>query len=206
MSTPKHTRRCRPSIGMRNIKTATAAALCAFVYYFLDRSPAFACIGAIFGMGSDLEDSKWNGGNRLFGTLIGGLLGMLLFHIYLRIYPEGGHHFLLVPLTFVGVVILIVLCQIVWVGGIQPGGVVLCIILFNTPVDSYVSYALNRILDTGIGVMAAMLVNSLFPGGFTFKVLKKDYRMLRAAMGKADGAEQPAKAETESPASAEEPV
>ena len=41
-----------PKIGMRNIKTALAAALCAFFYYFLDRSPAFACIGAIFGMGS----------------------------------------------------------------------------------------------------------------------------------------------------------
>ena len=45
-----------PKIGMRNIKTALAAALCAFIYYFLDRSPAFACIGAIFGMGSDLEN------------------------------------------------------------------------------------------------------------------------------------------------------
>ena len=77
-----------PKIGMRNIKTAIAAALCAFVYYFFDRSPAFACIGAIFGMGSDLEMSKLHGGNRLFGTVIGGLLGMALFRIYLIFYPE----------------------------------------------------------------------------------------------------------------------
>ena len=79
-----------PRIGMRNIKTATAAALCALVYFFLDRSPAFACIGAIFGMGSDLENSRLHGGNRLFGTLIGGLLGMALFRIYLIFYPHGG--------------------------------------------------------------------------------------------------------------------
>ena len=72
-----------PKVGLRNIKTALAAALCALVYYFLDRSPAFACIGAIFGMGSDMEDSRKNGGNRLFGTLIGGLLGMVLFRLYL---------------------------------------------------------------------------------------------------------------------------
>lgn len=39
-----------PKIGMRNVKTALAAALCALVYYFLDRNPTFACIGAIFGM------------------------------------------------------------------------------------------------------------------------------------------------------------
>ena len=158
-----------PKIGMRNIKTATAAALCAFVYYFLDRSPAFACIGAIFGMGSDLNTSKQHGGNRLFGTIIGGLLGMALFRVYLVFHPEGGRSMMLVPLVFIGTVLLIILCQIFWVGGIQPGGVVLCIILFSTPVDTYISYALNRILDTAVGVLAALLVNSFFPGGFTFE-------------------------------------
>ena len=40
-----------PGVGMRNVKTALAAAFCAFIYYFFDRSPAFACIGAIFGIG-----------------------------------------------------------------------------------------------------------------------------------------------------------
>ncbi len=170
-----------PKIGMRNIKTALAAALCAFIYYFLDRSPAFACIGAIFGMGSDLENSKLHGGNRLFGTAIGGLLGMALFRIYLIFYPEGGHTLLLVPLVFIGTVALILLCQIFWVGGVQPGGVVLCIILFNTPVESYITYALNRIFDTGIGVIMALGVNSVFPGGFTFRFMERFYRLFRKA-------------------------
>ncbi|EOS65689.1 aromatic acid exporter family protein [Oscillospiraceae bacterium 50-60] len=168
-----------PKIGMRNIKTALAAALCALIYYFLDRSPAFACIGAIFGMGSDLENSKLHGGNRLFGTAIGGLLGMALFRVYLLFYPQGGHTLLLVPLVFVGTVALILLCQIFWVGGVQPGGVVLCIILFNTPVESYVTYALNRIFDTGIGVIMALVVNSVFPGGFTFQFMERFYRLFR---------------------------
>lgn len=172
MSKQDHPAQHFPTIGMRNIKTATAAALCALVYHFLDRSPAFACIGAIFGMGSDLEQSKLHGGNRLFGTVIGGLLGMALFRIHLIFYPEGGRTLLLVPLVFIGTVLLIVLCQIFWVGGVQPGGVVLCILLFNTPVDSYVSYALNRIFDTAIGVVAALVVNSMFPGGFTFRWMK----------------------------------
>lgn len=120
-------------------------------------------------MGSDLSDSKLNGGNRLFGTVIGGLLGIALFRIYLIFYPDGRHSLLLVPLIFLGTVILIVLCQIFWVGGVQPGGVVLCIILFNTPADSYITYALSRMFDTGIGVLAALMVNSLFPGGFTLE-------------------------------------
>ena len=137
---------------MRNVKTAIAATLCALVYYFFDRSPAFACIGAIFGMG--------------------------LFAIYAELFPDGSNRWLLIPLTFVGVVILIVACQYIWVGGIQPGGVVLCIILFNTPVETYISYALNRILDTGIGVLAAFFVNAMLPGGFTFRFMRRFYAWL----------------------------
>ena len=153
--------RC-PKVGMRNIKTAIAAALCALVYYFFDRSPAFACIGAIFGMGSDLSNSKLHGGNRLFGTVIGGFLGMALFRFYLIFYPEGGRSLLLVALVFVGTVLLIWLCQIFWVGGVQPGGVVLCIILFNTPVDTYISYSVFRMIDTGVGVAVALVMNWYF--------------------------------------------
>ena len=85
----------------------------------------------------------------------------------------------LVPLVFVGTVALILLCQIFWVGGVQPGGVVLCIILFSTPVESYVTYALNRIFDTGIGVIMALVVNSVFPGGFTFRFMERFYRLFR---------------------------
>lgn len=167
-----------PRIGMRTIKTAVAASLCALIYYFLNRNPAFACIGAVFGMGSDLEDSKRHGGNRLFGTVIGGLLAMALFRVYLIFCPRGGRTLLLVPLIFIGTVALIRLCQIFWVGGVQPGGVVLCIVLFSTPVNSYVSYALNRIFDTGIGVVVALLVNSMLPGGFTFSFMRRLYARL----------------------------
>ena len=149
--------------------------MCALVYYFLDRSPAFACIGAIFGMGGSYEQRRLHGGNRFFGTLVGGFIGMGLFAFYMHLFPDGSHRWFLVPLTFVGVVILIVLCQYIWVGGVQPGGVVLCILLFNTPTDTYISYALNRILDTGIGVLTAIFVNGMLPGGFTFCFMHRLY-------------------------------
>lgn len=184
-----------PRVGMRNFKTAVAATLCALVYYFLDRNPAFACIGAIFGMGSDLEMSKLHGGNRLFGTTIGGLLAIVLFRIYLFFCPDGGGRALLVPLIFAGVIVLICLCQIFWVGGVQPGGVVLCIVLFSTPVDSYISYALNRIFDTGVGVLVALLVNSLLPGGFTFGFMRRFYENLGIDMDRFQAAMEAARTE-----------
>ena len=156
-------------IGMRNIKTALAASLCALLYYYLERSPAFACIGVIFGMGADMQDSFKGGFNRLFGTLIGGVVGMALFRLYLHFVPDGEFTLLLVPFVFVGTVLLILLCQMFWVGGVQPGGVVLCILLFNTPAATYVQYATARILDTAVGVMIALLVSYVFPRGWRYR-------------------------------------
>ena len=151
-------------IGMRNVKTALAATLCALLYYPFDRNPTFACIGAIFGIGSDMDNSKLSGGNRLFGTIIGGILGMILFRIYISFYPEGGTELLLFLLLFIGVILLIMTSLYLgWPGAIQPGGVVLCIILFNTPVDTYVIYSFNRMFDTGVGVVIALLINLIFP-------------------------------------------
>ena len=151
-------------VGMRNIKTALAATLCAFLYAFFERNPTFACIGAIFGVGSDLKTSKLNGGNRLFGTIIGGLLGMALFYIYIQFYPTptSNFRFMLFELLFIGLILLVLICQkLVLPGAIQPAGVVLCIILFNTPVESYITYPLNRIFDTAIGVLIGIGVNML---------------------------------------------
>ena len=151
-------------VGMRNIKTAVAATLCALIYLPIQRNPTFACIGAVFGMGTDMGNSWLNGGNRLFGTIFGGLIGMALFSLYIRVYPEGGLHLLMLPLLAVGVIALILVSQIFhWPGAIQPGGVMLCIVLFNQPVDTYIAYSINRIIDTGIGVLISMGVNLLFP-------------------------------------------
>ena len=169
METPTNThKRSSFHIGMRNIKTAVAAMICAFLYFLVDRNPTFACIGAIFGMGGNKEQSLLGGGNRLFGTIIGGFIGMGLFSIYAHFYPESSANFNYKPvmllLVALGVIVLILIAQIIhWPGAIQPGGVMLCIILFNTPVNTYVTYSLNRILDTAIGVIIAFLVNIALP-------------------------------------------
>ena len=160
-------------VGQQNIKTALAATLVALLYFLVDRNPTFACIGAIFGTGSSMAGSRLNGGNRFFGTIIGGVLGMLLFRLYIVFYPDGKTHLPMLLFVFVGVVLLILISQLCrWVGAVQPGGVVLCIILFNTPVETYVSYSVNRIVDTGIGVAIALLVSWLLPRERMYRVME----------------------------------
>ena len=152
-----------PGLGLRSMKTALAAVLTALIYAFLPESnPTFACIGAIFGMGADMEESRRSGGNRFFGTIIGGFIGLGMYWLEHQIFPEGCY-WLRLPLVFLGIVIMISLCVLFrWPGGVQPGGVVLCIILFNTPAH-HIDYAIHRMIDTGVGVAIALLVNYLLP-------------------------------------------
>ena len=76
----------------------------------------------------------------------------------------GKPTMLLLAFLFIGVIVLVLTSLFFkWPGAIQPGGVVLCIILFNTPVETYISYSLNRIIDTAIGVIISILINYWFP-------------------------------------------
>lgn len=149
-----------PGLGLRSIKTALAVSLTAFLYAFTTRNPTFACIGAVFGLGSDMENSWLNGGNRLIGTIVGGFIGLAMFWVEHQLFPEGNYWFSLLT-AFIGVILLVTLVvKFKWPGAVQPGGVVLCIILFNTPPD-HITYALDRMFDTGVGVVIALALNLL---------------------------------------------
>lgn len=145
-----------PGIGLRNIKTAISATLCVLIYAITGRNPTFACIGAVFGMDNSLPSSWRTGGNRLVGTVIGGFLGMGLFYVSLLLPFEAVR----VALLFGGIVLLIYLSQLLrFAGAVQAGAVVFYIVMLNTPEDQYVSYALNRMFDTGFGVVMSLFIN-----------------------------------------------
>ncbi len=148
-----------PGLGLRSLKTALAAMVVAVIYAFIpDHDPTFACIGAIFGMGEDMQNSRRSGGNRFFGTIIGGFIGLGLYWLEHLLFP-AGNQWLRIPLVFIGVIVMISMCVLFhWPGGVQPGGVVLCIILFSTPAH-HIDYAIWRMIDTGVGVALALVVN-----------------------------------------------
>lgn len=151
-----------PGLGLRSLKTALVAMLAVLIYgIFPGHDPTFACIGAIFGMGADMKESRRSGGNRFFGTVIGGVIGLGLYWAEHQLFPDGNY-WLRLPLVCIGIIVLVSLCVLFhWPGGVQPGGVVLCIILFNTP-PHHIDYAVWRMIDTGVGVLLALLVNFLF--------------------------------------------
>lgn len=150
----------KTTIGMRCLKTALASGLCAIVYFIIDRNPTFACIGAVFGMDNYLDTTPNTGGNRSIGTIIGGVLGCICFMLSMR-FPGNISKALIMIL---GIILLIVVSQMLnAAGAIQAGCVVFFILLLNTPAHNYISYAINRMIDTLIGECVAFVINYSVP-------------------------------------------
>lgn len=146
-----------PKVGLRNIKTALAVSSCMILFQLINRdNPFFACIAAVFCMKDTVASSVSMGKNRIIGTMIGGLLGIIVIYIS-DLFPIL---YKLTPLvTGLGIVIVIYICTVIK----RPGAVIISCIVFigimiNYSTKSYY-YAINRSIDTAIGIIIAILIN-----------------------------------------------
>lgn len=142
-------------IGMRNFKTALAVALSIFVSnFFALRSPFFVAIAAIIAMQSSVADSFKTGKNRMLGTILGALVG-LIFALW---QPNNS------LLCGLGIVIVIYFCNLLhWQQSIPIACIVFITIMVNLEDSSPWLYSWNRIVDTFIGITIAVLVNYFIP-------------------------------------------
>ncbi len=150
----------RFTLGMRTIKTLVATALVTLGYALWDRNPCFACIGAVFGMGSAIKTSLRSGGNRILGTVMGGLVAIPFYPLYQQ-QTFGIPGFVYLTL---GLAVILILGQLLGSGGgIQPGAVVFFVVLLTVKEDNFVMYTLNRMIDTVIGVSVSLVINAVLP-------------------------------------------
>lgn len=151
-----------PKIGLRNIKTALAVCICMLIFQLINReNPFFACIAAVFCMKDTVASSVSMGKNRIIGTIIGGILGIIVIYIS-DLVP---FLYKITPIvTGLGIVIVIYICTLIK----RNGSVIISCIVFigiminySSQVDSYL-YAINRSFDTFIGIIVAILINKYF--------------------------------------------
>lgn len=148
-------------VGLRNIKTALAVTVCMIIFQFLGRENAFyACIAAVICMKDTVSSSFTMGKNRLIGTIIGGIFGMLIIFIMIKftfLYDYSAF------ITGLGIVTVIYTCNLFN----KPGSVTIaCIVLIGIMINysgpqSY-AYAIGRSIDTAIGIIVAILINKYF--------------------------------------------
>lgn len=149
-------------VGKRTVKTGVAAGLCVLLFHLLNRgTPALACIAAVFSLRSDVNTSLYYGARRVMGTLLGGILSVLLVIIK---QATGYTFFVDVFGIALFVIIFIVLSNVFnTTEGIIGGVAAFFIIYFNISPSNSIGYAFNRVLDTLIGASVAAGVNAISP-------------------------------------------
>jgi len=152
-------------IGMRTIKTSIAVTVSIVLANVLElNSPFFAGIAALITMQGSVIDSFRLGRDRIFGTVLGasvGLIGSLIL---------PGNPILI----GIGTIIIIYISLLLeWKKPISIAGVVFISIMLNLEDSGQLLYSLNRIFDTFVGIMVAVLVNYfIYPPNSKDKIYK----------------------------------
>ncbi|MBP1890252.1 uncharacterized membrane protein YgaE (UPF0421/DUF939 family) [Clostridium moniliforme] len=148
-------------VGLRNIKTALAVTVCMVIFNFIGRENAFyACIAAVICMKDTVSSSFAMGKNRLIGTILGGVFGIVIIFIMIKIPLLYDYNSFV---TGLGIVAVIYTCNLFN----KPGSVTIaCIVLIGIMINysgpqSY-AYAVGRSIDTAIGIIVAILINKYF--------------------------------------------
>ncbi len=170
-----------PKVGLRTIKTAIAVMITLFIYILLYimspefastwYSPFFASIAATYSMQREYSKSFALAKIRSFGSLIGGLFGMVLVLLYeaflsetiISMYGEVMNMFVLYLLTGFFIIILIYILvrfkvhDLVFVAALTYLSVTISL-RNDLPV---VPFAINRISSTIIGVLITLAINNI---------------------------------------------
>lgn len=160
------------NIGLRTIKTGVAVALCLFFgELFKLNNPFFAVVAAIITMEKTVGGSYTAGKNRIVGTAIGALVGLLCAFILPGNPVACG----------LAVILLIIICNYLSIhSAISVGCMVLVAIMTNA--NDPLFYSFSRLFDTCVGIIIALLVNiSIFPYN-SYNKVKTAYKALDLEM------------------------
>ena len=151
-----------PKIGMRMVKSAIAVFFCFAIYLIRgDGIPFYSAIAAVLCMQPDVSNSWKVAFNRIVGTLIGGFFGMLVMLFEQRFIPPefAPAKYLLISVMIIPLIYCSVLVK-------KPtASYITCVVFMSVTVshgqdaNAYL-FALNRILDTLIGIFVSLGVNT----------------------------------------------
>lgn len=149
-------------VGLRTIKTGIAVFLAVIIAKIGPfEYPFFMGMTAIIAMDKTMSKSIIMGRNRVLGTLLGAIIGVLLS------YVDRGNALL----CGIGIIILILLCnKFNLQGSITIGGIVMLAIMVHTD-KTPIFYGFHRTLDTLIGASIAFIVNAMVFPYFTLEKL-----------------------------------
>lgn len=152
-----------PRIGMRIIKSAVAVFICFLIYLVRGKGmPFYSAIAAILCIQQGIESTKKVGLNRTIGTLIGGAFGVIVLLLERRFIPEAMPElrYLLTSVTIIPLIYTTIVLEQ------QTASYISCVVFLSVAVNHGsdvvpYAFALNRVIDTLIGIFVALGINSI---------------------------------------------
>ena len=158
--TPEH----RHWIGMRIIKTVVAVFLCGLLAFFRDASGFYSMIAAVVCIQNSAGKTIESSVNRMIGTLIGGVVGVLVVYsldtlgvLYMELLRYAVLSVMLIP--------IIKLCLAIKKPGCAAMAciVFLCVTVNHSVGDTPAIYSIDRLFETLVGVALACGIDILLP-------------------------------------------
>jgi len=136
-------------IGMRTIKTGIAVMLCCILTSFVVDNMFYCAIACVVTMQDTIKTSFKMGTQRVFGTLIGGLIGFLL----VLISPANP------ILCGIGIMLVIKCCNMFKLSSLVVSSVTFLSLYLGYVDRAPLVYSIQRIIDTSIGVIMGLIIN-----------------------------------------------
>lgn len=147
-------------IGMRAVKTSIAVAICALISMFFNHEDIFcACIASVICMEQTYAQTMDTGLHRIIGTMVGGIIGYLGLECACALPYYEWVRIIFLPICIICVVYV---CNLInKKNSVSIGCVVVIVILSRSgaSTNSTLTYVIQRVSDTLLGIFVAMIVN-----------------------------------------------
>lgn len=158
-------------IGMRMIKTVIAILVCGLIGWVREGSMAFfSMIAAIMCIQKSTEATIKNSFNRVIGTAIGGAFGVVVLFLetHLHIQRFLPAYILVISLMLIPIMVTTLAIHKPTVTGFSCI-VFLSVTVYHVTDASPYAYAMDRLLDTILGIIVALVINLAMPGTVPIK-------------------------------------
>lgn len=144
--------------GMRTLKTGLSVMIIVIFFLVFHRgNPMIASLAAVFSLRQDFESTMTFGISRVIASVIGGICSLMYFGIWNMSHQAEWTQIVFIPLLLM--VVIIVNDGIGNQTGIIGASAAFLMISFTLPIDGDMMYAVDRVIDTFIGLGAAILMN-----------------------------------------------
>lgn len=151
-----------PRVGMRMIKTSLAVAICFLLYFARGEEgvPVFSTIAAIICTQPQVENSLKVAINRIIGTLLGAAFALLVLYL-IRFIPWEYRILRYMVISFAIIPAMYVTVLLKKTGASALAGIVLLSVCLSNGGRPPLVDAVNRSVETIIGILVSLGVNSL---------------------------------------------